>query len=113
MPLAIDIDNEHRLTLAQAAKEPILCAAGGTPLHVSTVYRLMSTGLLSSVTGERIRLEFVLTVRGRITSREAIQRFIARLNGLPPVVGAIAVGGAAHVAAEREAAALLDAAGIR
>lgn len=76
----IDFAIEHRLTPAQATREPeFVDQASGRPCHIATIHRHFALGALAA-NGERVRLEFVQTPRGRLTSREAIQRFVQRLT---------------------------------
>jgi hypothetical protein len=64
----IDTRNETLLTLSRAAKD-----VPGHP-HLSTLVRWATRGVKS------VRLETILIGGRRFTSREAIQRFIARLS---------------------------------
>lgn len=75
----IDIHNEKLLTAKQATFEPIYRRSDGRAGHVSTPTRHMSRGKL--IGGRQVILESVMTPRGRMTSREAIQRFVERLSG--------------------------------
>lgn len=74
----IDFSCEHLLTIAQAARE-----APGRP-NVSTIFRWIQRGV------RNVRLESNLVGGRRFTSREALQRFIARCSAAaagdaPPV----------------------------
>jgi hypothetical protein len=73
MSTMIDINTEHLLTLAQAAR---LRPAGrqGRPTHPSTVYRWISRGLRGH------RLESIRLGGTLYTSREALQRFAEQLT---------------------------------
>jgi len=76
MPELSQILDEHRINLHETTR---LLGTDGCPTHLSTVLRAITKGL-KSATGERIRLE-ALRVGGRwITSREAVERFTARLT---------------------------------
>jgi hypothetical protein len=52
----------------------------GEPLSAKRFYGLLKTGA-RSVTGETIVLESIRTAGGLRTSRQAIERFIAKLSG--------------------------------
>jgi hypothetical protein len=75
----IEIQDEHLMTLAQAAK---LRPSGrnGRPTHVSTVYRWIATGVRG------VRLESIRIGGTLYTSREAIQRFADRLTPGPATI---------------------------
>jgi hypothetical protein len=64
----MNIDHEYALTLAQAARE-----IPGRP-HVGTVVRWAARGI------KGFKLETVVVGGRRFTSREAISRFVERLN---------------------------------
>src|SRR5262245_9743292 len=71
--MAIDIERENLLTLAQAARH-LPCLRGDRKIHVSTLYRWISCGVRG------VRLESVRLGRTVMTSREALQRFADRLS---------------------------------
>lgn len=71
--MAIDINQETLLTLADAAKE--LPRRGGRKIHMSTVWRWANRGL------KGIKLESIQLGGSTWTSREALQRYADRLSG--------------------------------
>ena len=71
--MAIDLNREHVLTLAQAASTLPRRRAGKKP-HLSTLYRWSSRGLRG------IRLETIQVGGTACTSREALQRFFDQLT---------------------------------
>lgn len=76
----IDVLAETLIDLPTAAREPALRnARTGKPCHAAQLYRFFHIGA-RSVTGERVRLEFVKVPSGLRTSREAVARFIAALT---------------------------------
>ncbi|HEY1683701.1 MAG TPA: hypothetical protein VGG19_02975 [Tepidisphaeraceae bacterium] len=77
---SIDIFHEELLSLTQACHEPALRRTDGRPRDVSVLYRHIKQGARAN-DGTRVRLETIRTPSGLRTSREAIARFIARLNG--------------------------------
>ena len=109
----IDVETENLMSLAEATRHRAF-VRDGKPLHVATVYRLITRGLIGT-TGERVILESFKGPCGRRTSREAIVRFVARLSGHAPDQrpAPSAWRKLDADAAERDAAAVLDAAGIR
>ena len=71
----ISIDKEKLVTFAQAAK--LVPSRTGRTLHVTTIHRW------ASAAGARgVRLESVLVGGTRMTTVEAVQRFVDRLNDL-------------------------------
>lgn len=104
--MSIDLQREHLLTFSQARSHPAMRNRSGTRPHVSKIHRMHLYGVKH---GEhRVRLEAVRLPSGYVTSTEAIERFVARLNDEPleqqhhaPVTHALA-----------DAEAELDAAGI-
>jgi hypothetical protein len=72
----IDITNETLVQLSEAAG--LLPGRRGKKLHVSTLYRWVQRGVRG------VRLETVLIGGSRLTSVEAIERFVDRLSS-PPV----------------------------
>ena len=84
----IDVNVEFLLTPNEARREPFFRnSRTGKPKHIATVYRAFHPGF-RDVNGSRVRLEFIKRGSGRMTSREAIQRFALRLTNpgepLPP-----------------------------
>lgn len=65
----IDVENEHLLTMTEAARS---ISRGG--VHVSTLHRWHLRGCRG------VRLETVLIGGRRYTSKEALQRFFARVT---------------------------------
>jgi hypothetical protein len=74
----IDIWAEDLLDVTEAAKAPAFMRAG-RPIHVATLWRYAARGVKSR-SGERVKLETVRTPSGTRTSRQAIERFVERLN---------------------------------
>ncbi len=72
----IDITSETILTLADAAKS--LPKRSGRRIHTSTVYRWSQRGCRG------IRLETAQLGGSRVTSVEALQRFVERLTAADP-----------------------------
>lgn len=101
----IDTDTEDLLTLPQAAAlPPLRNIRTGRPANVSQLYRWSQTGA-RSVTGQRVKLEVVRVPASLRTSREAVRRFIARLNGRDAAAPTPAQLKRQHLAAEKELAA--------
>ena len=71
--MAIDLHNEHLLTLSEAA-EQLPRLRRGRKIHISTLYRWISTGV------KGIQLEAGKLGRTLVTSTEALQRFFDRLS---------------------------------
>ncbi len=84
----IDLHSESQLSLSTAAKLPQLLV-NGRPPHISALFRWASYGAKNNE-GVRIKLETFRTPRGRVTTAEAVDRFLAQLNGQPPSNPAIA-----------------------
>jgi hypothetical protein len=78
MSASLRILSETRVDIDQARRR---LGTDDRPVHHTTVYRLMSRGL-QAPSGERVVLESVRVGLRRITSIEAIERFIAVTNGL-------------------------------
>jgi hypothetical protein len=76
--MAIDLVNEQTFPLADAAK---LMPHGrkGRPCHFTTVLRWVRDGAVGP-TGKRVHLEAVRLGGRWVTSREALERFTARLT---------------------------------
>ncbi len=74
----INAHAEKLLTPAEAAAQEVFRRFGRRP-HLSTIYRWMSRGA-RNLSGQRVRLESLKTPGGRVTSQEAIARFIFALN---------------------------------
>jgi len=109
---SIDLENERLLTLAGAARylsKKMPDRWGGKPCHISSVYRWTARGV------KGVRLETLQVVGAKMTSVEAIGRFVARLSGNAPgssetTPAKLAAAGRKRLA---EADRQLDAAGIR
>jgi hypothetical protein len=67
------------ISLARAAR--MIPGRGGRGVHASTVFRWAQRGL--KVGDQRVRLETVKVGGIRATTRDALERFIARLNASP------------------------------
>jgi hypothetical protein len=78
MSASLRILTETRIDIDQAQR---LLATDERPIHFTTVYRLMKRGL-QAPSGDRVILESVRVGLRRITSVEAIERFVARTNGI-------------------------------
>jgi len=81
-----DILSETVLSLAQAARRlPQLrgAKATGKGVHPVTLWRWAKKGL-NTPNGEKVRLETVRIGGTNCTSRQALQRFIDRLQGQEP-----------------------------
>jgi hypothetical protein len=74
--IALHILDEQRLELSQAAK---LLGTEERPASLAKMSRAISRGVKAE-TGERVRLEALRVGAFWITSREAVQRFVARLT---------------------------------
>jgi hypothetical protein len=113
MSASLCILSEKRIDIEQAQR---LLGTDDRPIHFTTVYRLMKRGLRAP-SGERIVLESVRVGLRRITSVEAIERFIAGINGLDLDGSEAGTASPARTRRrERELARVdreLDAAGIR
>ena len=72
----IDIGRERLLTLQQAAK--LIPGRTGKALHISSIYRWAGAGISGLV------LETVQVGGKKMTSVEALQRFIEALTAAPP-----------------------------
>jgi hypothetical protein len=78
--MAIDIEVEQTCPISAACRFPALRnPKNGKPAHANQVYRWVQIGA-RAVNGQRIRLEAIQLPTGLATSREAVARFIARLN---------------------------------
>jgi len=76
----IDLQSEQIIPLSQSCREPGLRnARTGKPCHIAQAYRYTQIGA-RAVDGSRVRLETVKLPSGLCTSREAIERFVARLT---------------------------------
>lgn len=83
----IDILVEDVLSLAQAARQlPSLrgAKATGKGIHPITLWRWARRGL-NTPDGEKVRLETIRVGGTNCTSRQALQRFLDRLQGQEPV----------------------------
>ena len=76
----MSVANEEMLTLAEAAKLLPRGRSGG-PIHVATLHRWSAGHNKFGARLETVRIGGV-----RYTSREALERFIAKLNGSEIVV---------------------------
>lgn len=75
----IDVTTETAITLAQAA-ELFPPARTGKKTYATTIYRWVTDGAVA-LDGRRVYLEAVrISKRRWITTREAIQRFVAALE---------------------------------
>jgi hypothetical protein len=78
-----DLLTEHTRTLSQAAKHPLLINPRTCrPIDRTQIFRWITDGK-RSLDGNRVMLEAIRHPVGRqlVTSDEAIERFVARLNG--------------------------------
>jgi hypothetical protein len=78
MSASLRILSETRVDIEQAQR---LLGTDDRPIHFTTVYRLMKRGL-QAPSGDRVVLESVRVGLRRITSVEAIERFVAATNGI-------------------------------
>ena len=74
--MPIDIFAEHVITIAEAVRALPRVRPGRKP-HRSTLYRWMDSGVGG------VRLEFARIGGTRVTSREALQRFVDRRSDGP------------------------------
>ena len=74
------LEQEHVISKKDVAKHPVYRNPDGKPAHPSVVHRHFTQGVIGP-NGERICLEFAQTPRGRVTTREALARFLSALNG--------------------------------
>jgi hypothetical protein len=79
MSVSLRVLDETRVDIEEAKRR---LGTDETPIHFTTVYRLMNRGL-KSPTGQRITLEHLRLAGRLITSVEAISRFVAATNGIP------------------------------
>jgi hypothetical protein len=80
MSTSLRILSETRVDIYRAR---CLLGTDDRPIHFTTVYRLMKRGL-QAPSGDRVVLESVRVGLRRITSVEAIERFVAATNGIDP-----------------------------
>ena len=74
----LQILNEHKIDKDEVGR---LLGTADSPVHFTTVLRAMRRGY-KTPTGERAVLEH-LHIGGKIiTSREAVERYLARINGI-------------------------------
>ena len=72
--------NETRLSPGDVRRLPLLMK-DGRPISPSTFWRWVTRGV-RAVDGERVKLEtIIIPGTGRISSKEAVERFMRRLNG--------------------------------
>ena len=88
----IDLGNEEALTLSQACKLPELRRDGRAP-HPTTMLRWALRGCRGT------KLETLRSGGRRVTSHEAVIRFLRRLNGAPAEPAQSSAG---HLRAEAE-----------
>jgi len=69
--MAIDVNNETLLSFTEAAAR---LSAGGRRLHVATIHRWATRGIRG------VRLECAKVGRYRVTTADAIERFVAELT---------------------------------
>ena len=102
----IDLENEKIITFREAAKR-LPRRRQGKPVHVSTIWRWVTTGCRGHL------LETLTLPGGRVTSVEALQRFFDRLSrdGSEPAASTGRTPRARRMSKDR-AARELDAAGI-
>src|SRR5262245_37647597 len=78
MAADLRILNEHRIDVEKTCEH---LGASGEPVSASSVYRAFEPGRLS-VTGQLVQLGH-LKINGKLmTSLEAIERYVAALNGV-------------------------------
>jgi hypothetical protein len=95
----IDVWAEDLLSLHDATRaRPFL--RNGQPVNIATLFRYVQRGIRGR-SGERVRLEAVRTPGGLKTSRQAIGRFIERINSSNPSEQTPCEIEIAHVRAER------------
>lgn len=75
--MAIDTSKEKTITLAEAAND--FC---GRQVNVATVARWCFKGCRRTVSGKTVVLDSLLIGGVRVTSKEAVQRFIAAQNAV-------------------------------
>jgi hypothetical protein len=56
----------------------------GVKRHHTTLKSWWQNGLTSPITGERVHLECIYEGKDLVTSREAVRRFLQKLNGDAP-----------------------------
>jgi hypothetical protein len=76
--MSIDLDTEDVLSLAKAARL-LPAVRGSKPPHPTTLVRWATVGI-KSVSGRTVTLETVFIGGTRMTSKQALARFIARRN---------------------------------
>jgi hypothetical protein len=87
----IDLQNEEKLTLSRARQLPELQRDGLGP-HIATLTRWIVHGVRG------VKLESCRQGGRRVVTREAIRRFLDRINGYTPTPPAAAADG--HARAE-------------
>lgn len=80
--MIIDFRNEQPVSLVEVANF-LPKGRNGKPIHAQTIQRWMHEGLRSHVTKQVVKLEFGYIGRMIFTTREAVSRFVAILNGMP------------------------------
>jgi hypothetical protein len=75
---ALRILSETRIDVDDAGRR---MGPEGRPVHYTSVYRAMRLGRLAP-DGERVRLEHLRCGGRLMTSVEAVERYLARLNGI-------------------------------
>src|SRR5689334_15770975 len=77
-----DLTTETRLTATQACHHRLL-SRGDRPLNRSVLERWWTLGIRPTQGGDRVVLESFRHGGLRFTTVQAIERFLARLNGAP------------------------------
>jgi hypothetical protein len=75
--MSVDIFSENLLSLAQVAKL-LPPGRGGRPVHFSTVFRWIFTGV-NGPNGNRVKLSAIRLGGRYLVSRESLQRFVESL----------------------------------
>ena len=76
--MPIDLSREQTVTIAVARKQ-LIPRIGDKPISPATAYRWIDPGVLAG-DGTRVRLSAVKLGRTLVTTREAVQRFLAELT---------------------------------
>jgi hypothetical protein len=76
----LDVENETQLPLSRASRHPLLNQRGRAVAR-GTLERWRTKGVLGPG-GKRVVLETALVGGTRVTTVEAVRRFLARLNGV-------------------------------
>jgi hypothetical protein len=78
MSASLRILDETRINIEEAQRR---LGTDDTPIHFTTVYRFMSYGRRTP-SGQRVTLEYIRVGGKLMTSVEAIERFVAAINGI-------------------------------